>query len=248
MDLFGGAKKTTKSKKTKKTSDVKKTTKTTKSAKTSDAKKPKKSTTTRSKSKAKGGNFLGAVGDLVAPTGWGPFATAAGLLALDRADAALRRGTKEKKEKMKGGNCGEMTSKSIVDKFIIINRPGKENYKNNLNAYNTLKGNTVNNPKYLLGEHEIDFTGEIICQGEKSFKVSIRFYCGADSTEKEYTSDKKFNNFSSFNEAKNWLAQRKNQLALINLALLKNHDICKNPNYKNAFTLRKEAEALQRKT
>ena len=56
-----------------------------------------------SKSKAKGGNFLGAVGDLVAPTGWGPFATAAGLFALDRADAALRRGTKEKKEKMKGG-------------------------------------------------------------------------------------------------------------------------------------------------
>jgi len=100
MDLFGGAKNTTKSKKTKKTSDAKKTTKTTK---TSDAKKTKKSSTTRSKSKAKGGNFLGAVGDLVAPTGWGPFATAAGLLALDRADAALRRGTKEKKEKMKGG-------------------------------------------------------------------------------------------------------------------------------------------------
>jgi hypothetical protein len=106
MDLFGGAKKTTKSKKTKKTSDAKKTTK------ASDAKKPKKSTTTRSKSKAKGGNFLGTVGDLVAPTGWGPFATAAGLLALDRADAALRRGTKEKKEKMEGGKKmkgGEMT-------------------------------------------------------------------------------------------------------------------------------------------
>jgi len=64
------------------------------------AENPKKSSsTTRSKSKTKGGNFLGAVGDLVAPTGWGPFATAAGLLALDRADAALRRGTKEK---MKG--------------------------------------------------------------------------------------------------------------------------------------------------
>jgi len=108
MDLFGGAKNTTKSKKTKKTSDAKKTTKTTK---TSDAKKTKKSSTTRSKSKAKGGNFLGAVGDLVAPTGWGPFATAAGLLALDRADAALRRGTKEKKEKMKGGKKSEKKMK-----------------------------------------------------------------------------------------------------------------------------------------
>jgi hypothetical protein len=238
MDLFGGAKKTTKSKKTKKTSDAKKPTK---SAKASDAKKPKKS-------KAKGGNFLGAIGDLVAPTGWGPFATAAGLLALDRADAALRRGTKEKKEKMKGGNCDEMTSKSTSDKYIPIIRPGKVNNKNNLNAYNTLKGNTVNNPKYLLGEHEIDFTGEIICQGEKSFKVSIKIYCGADSKEIEYTSDDKFNNFSSFNEAKNWLDQRKNQLALINLALLKNYEICKNPKYKTPFNLRKEAEALQKKT
>jgi hypothetical protein len=47
----------------------------------------------------------------VAPTGWGPFATAAGLLALDRADAALRRGTKEKKEKMKGGKKGEKKMK-----------------------------------------------------------------------------------------------------------------------------------------
>jgi hypothetical protein len=55
----------------------------------------------------KGGNFLGAVGDLVAPTGWGPFATAAGLLALDRADAALRRGKSTKSNAKKGGmRCG----------------------------------------------------------------------------------------------------------------------------------------------
>jgi hypothetical protein len=113
MDLFGGAKKTTKSKKTKKTSETKKTKSSTK--KTSDTKKTKKSTTTRSKSKTKGGNFLGTVGDLVAPTGWGPFATAAGLLALDRADAALRRGTKEKKEKMKGGKKSEKKMKGGVE-------------------------------------------------------------------------------------------------------------------------------------
>jgi len=64
------------------------------------------SRTTKSKSSSKkGGNFLGTVGDLVAPTGWGPFATAAGLLALDRADAALRRGKSEKSsaKKMSGG-------------------------------------------------------------------------------------------------------------------------------------------------
>lgn len=110
MELFGGAKKSTKSAKAKKTTKTTKSAKTTKTTKTSDAKKTKKSSTTRSKSKAKGGNFLGAVGDLVAPTGWGPFATAAGLLALDRADAALRRGTKEKKEKMKGGKKSEKKS------------------------------------------------------------------------------------------------------------------------------------------
>ena len=110
MDLFGGGnklKKTTKSKKTSTTSKAKKT-------KTS----TKTSTKTRSKSKAKGGNFLGAVGDLVAPTGWGSFATAAGLLALDRVDAALRRGTKEKKEKMKGGTKlkgGEMNCTETVE-------------------------------------------------------------------------------------------------------------------------------------
>ncbi len=102
MDQYGGEKKSKKNKKTTKT------TKATKSTKDSTKSKTKKSTkTTKTRSKAKGGNFLGSLGDLVAPTGWGPFATAAGLLALDRADAALRRGTKEKKDKMKGGKKGE---------------------------------------------------------------------------------------------------------------------------------------------
>jgi hypothetical protein len=54
----------------------------------------------------KGGNFLGSIGDLVAPTGWGPFATAAGLLALDRADSALRRGKSTKNSAKKGGMRG----------------------------------------------------------------------------------------------------------------------------------------------
>jgi len=67
------------------------------------------SRTTKSKSSSKkGGNFLGAVGDLVAPTGWGPFATAAGLLALDRADAALRRGKSEKSSEKSSAKKGGM--------------------------------------------------------------------------------------------------------------------------------------------
>jgi hypothetical protein len=50
----------------------------------------------------KGGNFLETIGEFVAPTGWEGFATAAGLLALDSANSALKRGKKSSK-KMKGG-------------------------------------------------------------------------------------------------------------------------------------------------
>ena len=51
----------------------------------------------------KGGNFLGAVGELVAPAGWGSFATAAALVGIDQADAAFRRGKSEKSSVKKGG-------------------------------------------------------------------------------------------------------------------------------------------------
>ena len=54
-----------------------------------------------SKSK-KGGNFLGSVSELFVPTGWESFATAAGLLAIDRADAAFRR-SRNSNKKQKGG-------------------------------------------------------------------------------------------------------------------------------------------------
>lgn len=51
----------------------------------------------------KGENFLGEIGDLVAPTGWGSFATSAGLLELDRAESALRRRKSTKSSAKKGG-------------------------------------------------------------------------------------------------------------------------------------------------
>jgi hypothetical protein len=56
-----------------------------------------KQTSSKKTSSKKGGNFLGTVGELVAPSGWETFATTAGLFALDRADAGLRRGKSEKK-------------------------------------------------------------------------------------------------------------------------------------------------------
>ena len=63
--------------------------------------KSKSSRSSSSKSK-KGGNFLGSVSELFVPTGWESFATAAGLLAIDRADAAFRR-SRNSSKKQKGG-------------------------------------------------------------------------------------------------------------------------------------------------
>lgn len=63
--------------------------------------KSKSSKSSSSKSK-KGGNFLGSVSELFVPTGWESFATAAGLLAIDRADAAFRR-SRNSNKKQKGG-------------------------------------------------------------------------------------------------------------------------------------------------
>ena len=97
--------------------------------------KPKttKPKTTKSKTPKKGGNFLGAVGDLVAPTGWETFATTAGLFALDRADAALRRGKSEKssakKGGMRGGNEYDDEAQRILDNNNELHKMFKSLYK-----------------------------------------------------------------------------------------------------------------------
>jgi len=72
-----------------------------KSSRSSSSNSKTSSSSSSSKSK-KGGNFLGSVSELFVPTGWESFATAAGLLAIDRADAAFRRGRNSSK-KQKGG-------------------------------------------------------------------------------------------------------------------------------------------------
>ena len=62
----------------------------------------------------KGGNFLGAIGDLVAPTGWGSFATAAALVGIDQADSALRRKKSEKSSAKKGGMRGGTPEEDVL--------------------------------------------------------------------------------------------------------------------------------------
>lgn len=79
--------------------------------------KTKSRTNAKSYSK-KGGNFLGSVGELVAPIGWESFVTTAGLFALDRADAAFRRGNGKanKADKKSGGGADGSTSGGTMRK------------------------------------------------------------------------------------------------------------------------------------
>ena len=116
----GGKPKKTKSKTTKsKTTKSKTSTKTgTKTTKSKTSTKTGSKTTKSKTSTKKGGNFLGTVGDLVAPTGWGPFATAAALVGLDRVDAALRRGKSTKSSAKKGGMRGGKATPEELENFI----------------------------------------------------------------------------------------------------------------------------------
>lgn len=89
-----------------------------------------KSKSSRSK---KGGNFLGTVGDLVAPTGWGSFATAAALVGIDQVDSALRRKKIEKSSAKKGG----MSGGDPMDEARLI----QQNNSNLIYAFLRLCGN-----------------------------------------------------------------------------------------------------------
>jgi hypothetical protein len=214
MEQYGGAKKP------KKTSTIK-----SKKVPTSSSSK-----TTKTRSKVKGGNFIGAVGDLVAPTGWGPFVTAAGLLALDRADAALRR--KTKKEKMKGGKKikgGECKPIPISDKTIFINNL-KESNANNLKTTETLQNYDFFNPKYILSNQYLPEIS-INCLKENEYKISIKIFCNGEFLTYNFNRI----TYTSLEDAKNWLSNRHNQLLLIGLALNSLHDKCKNPDYLTSW-------------
>jgi hypothetical protein len=78
--------------------------------------KSKPKTSAKKSGSKKGGNFLGSIGDLVAPTGWGPFATAAALVGIDQADAAFRRKKSTKSSAKKGGMVSHNTSPKKLKK------------------------------------------------------------------------------------------------------------------------------------
>jgi hypothetical protein len=246
MDQYGGEKKPKKTKKT-----IKNSTK-------PNTKKPaaKKTTkTTKTRSKAKGGNFLGSVGDLVAPTGWGPFATAAGLLAVDRVSAALRKGTKEKKEKMKGGDGCRSKPSDAIDTTLIgkeytfpsdKNRKTKKiglsnwvqppfstvvNEKNN-KSYESMK-KTYN--KWINDSSKSMIT--IKCFDEKYYYFQVTITCNGKTLTYHHkpenynqnNNSKKYKGylFETFEEAKEMSENKDIQFALINSALNYHHNFCK---------------------
>jgi hypothetical protein len=240
MDQYGCEKKP---KKTKKTTKPK-------------TKKPAAKKTTKTRSKAKGGNFLGAVGDLVAPTGWGPFATAAGLLAVDRVSAALRRGTKEKKEKMKGGDGCRQKPNDAIDTTLIgkewesptnpqlisrkvglsnwIEPPYSEIVINNKNrvTYSEMK-NRYN--KWINDTSQSMIT--IKCFDEKYYYFEVTIKCNGKiltyrHLPEGYNKTRKSNTyqgylFDNFKKAKEVSESKDGQFALINSALNHYPEFCK---------------------
>jgi hypothetical protein len=77
-----------------------------------------KSKSSKSSKSKKGGNFLGAVSELFVPTGWENFATAAGLLAIDRADAAFRRSRNSSKKQKGGSDADGHESLASMDNML----------------------------------------------------------------------------------------------------------------------------------
>ena len=177
--------------------------------------------TTKSKSSSKkGGNFLGAVGDLVAPTGWGPFATAAGLLALDRADSALRRGKSSAKKG--GSNMRGGTTEDDVDALLSTDAAFLNKLKQNWStAYSVSVAARSETPIHLEEiENEID---REILKRKQLLDIVIDEYKKHESIKKKLIKsisrleqESQKNSKSSYRRAKNFKNIYNEKLALRN--------------------------------
>jgi hypothetical protein len=222
MNHFGGEKK----------NNTKKSSSSTSSKKASSKKVMKASSTSSKSSKPskprskKGGNFLGYVGELVAPSGWESFATMAGLFAIDRADAALRRGKKTdlkkettKKIKMNGGNCQEKKPGNIS--HITIGNSGAlfnhYNNNNNRNGYDKL----IKEYDHWSNNHGKSNI-VIACNKNGKFYLKVNITCYGSPYTYEH-----LNFYDTFEEAEKAGLDKKNQIALVKLALIDNSKYCK---------------------
>lgn len=104
----------------------------------------------------KGGNFLGSVSELFVPTGWETFATTASLFALDRADAALRRGKSSSKKS--GSNMRGGTTEADVDALLSTDDAFLNKLKQNWStAYSERVASRFETPLYVKDiENKID--------------------------------------------------------------------------------------------
>jgi hypothetical protein len=156
----------------------------------------------------KGGNFLGAVGDLVAPSGWETFATTAGLFALDRADAALRRGkssTKKGGNKMRGGTIEDDVDALLSTDAVFLNKL-KKNWST---AYSNNVVSRFETPLYVQDiENEID---EEILKRKQLLDIVINEHKKYDSIKKKISrsitrleQEKQKNSKKRYRESKNF--------------------------------------------
>jgi hypothetical protein len=146
-------------------------------------KKPKSKTDIQSK---KGGNFLGSIEELVAPTGWGGFASAAALLAIDRADSALRRFNKDNK-KMSGGRHGTTRKKIFNQRMDVLKikyneSDGKWKRKGEVVIDCSKYGNpylsNLNGKRHELLENDFPSLPIVIDSLSNFFKIPIKYKNG----------------------------------------------------------------------
>jgi hypothetical protein len=194
MDQYGGEKK---SKKTKKTTKP-------------NTKKPaaKKTTkTTKTRSKAKGGNFLGSVGDLVAQSG--------------------------SKKKMKGGNCQEREIGNIAQ--ITIGPNGSGSLSNYYNINKKLKNYSNELSKKFPSWSNNDGKSNIViaCNANNKFYFKVNITCGTSPYTYEHLPKKNDTNnsinyyYDTFEEAEKASRDKNIQIALVKLALIDKRIYCK---------------------
>lgn len=185
-----------------------------------------KKTNSKSSSKTKkGGNFLGSIGELVAPTGWESFVTTAGLFALDRADAALRREKKEKKNTMKGGHKSK-AEKEKMRRFREIMGwkliQGSNSYNRDQSPF--MAGDTVNSSKKKIIFYPNDDLINYIIEQDKIHEyktpISVELFKQLESNFKNI-----MNNIKKEQEELNKIQLAKNEEKMLKQALIRQEEI-----------------------
>jgi len=219
----------------------------------------------------KGGNFLGTVGDLVAPTGWGSFATAAALVGIDRVDAALRRGKSTKSSAKKGGMMGGFSLRdleNIQQKIIKLDSDSEDitdDYQDFLIKYkqyveNKIKGNFIpdgSKSRWSIFSEMTQILLKIILKIDNRKQTNTGNQLKKDiekikdfikTEQNESNKFNKFNRaltgFSKFNRTPNKFSSQYNQKFYENMRNIARFQREKNDKYNNKFRQAKEINKI----